>query len=99
MGVLLWLGRTQKKLKDGDLFLFYLIIYPIGRFLLEFLRLDQSMVGGVNANQVTMLVVALLSAGTLIWRHRSDFQKQAAQTDEETLDEAEEENKEDLEAA
>lgn len=83
MGVLLWLGRTQKRLKDGDLFLVYLIIYPIGRFLLEFLRLDQSMVGGFNANQVLMLVVALLSAGALIWRHRSDFQKQAAQADEE----------------
>lgn len=71
VGLLLWLGRRhQERLKAGDLFLVYLIVYPIGRFLLEFLRLDPSTVAGINANQILMLVVAVLSAGTLIWRHR-----------------------------
>jgi len=35
---LLWLGRRYPdRLKNGDLFLIYLIIYPVGRFFLEFL--------------------------------------------------------------
>jgi phosphatidylglycerol:prolipoprotein diacylglycerol transferase len=74
LGLLLWLGRRyQDRLKPGDLFLVYLIIYPLGRFLLEFLRLDPSRVAGINANQILMLVVAVLSVGTLIWRHRQQF--------------------------
>jgi phosphatidylglycerol:prolipoprotein diacylglycerol transferase len=71
LGILLWLGRKYSgKLKDGDLFLIYLIGYPVGRFLLEFLRLDASQIAGINANQTVMAVVALASAALLIWRHR-----------------------------
>ncbi len=70
MAVLLWLGRRyQDRLKNGDLFLIYLIIYPVGRFLLEFLRLDPTMVGGINANQALMAVAAIAATGLLIWRH------------------------------
>lgn len=68
---LLWLGRRfAQRLKRGDLFLIYLIAYPTGRFFLEFLRLDPSKVGGINANQAFMAIVALLSALSLFWRHR-----------------------------
>ncbi|MEJ2597934.1 MAG: prolipoprotein diacylglyceryl transferase [Anaerolineales bacterium] len=71
MFFLLWLGRRfANRLKAGDVFLVYLIIYPIGRFLLEFVRLDSSMVAGINANQYLMLVVILLSALALYLRHR-----------------------------
>jgi len=71
MGLLLWLGRRyQDRLKSGDLFLVYLIVYPIGRFFLEFLRLDSSQVAGLNANQTLMLIVLVLSSAVLIWRHR-----------------------------
>jgi phosphatidylglycerol:prolipoprotein diacylglycerol transferase len=70
MVVLLWLGRRyQDRLKNGDLFLIYLIIYPVGRFLLEFLRLDPTLIGGINVNQAVMAIVALAAAGLLIWRH------------------------------
>jgi len=70
VALLLWLGRRyQDRLLAGDLFLIYLIAYPLGRFLLEFLRLDPSQLGIININQTLMLVVALLSAGGLIWRH------------------------------
>jgi phosphatidylglycerol:prolipoprotein diacylglycerol transferase len=69
--LLLWLGRRfADRLKKGDLFLVYLIFYPVGRFFLEFLRLDTSQIGGINANQITMAVVALASTALLIWRHR-----------------------------
>jgi len=71
VGILLWLPRRyQDRLLAGDLFLIYLILYPIGRFLLEFMRLETSLVGGVNINQVLMAIVAIVSAGVLIWRHR-----------------------------
>ncbi len=62
----------------------YLIVYPIGRFLLEFLRLDPSTVAGINANQILMLVVAVLSAGFMAWRHRGE-----AKTARERVDVAE----------
>ncbi len=71
MGFLLWLGRRfPDRLKKGDLFLLYLIVYPAGRFALEFLRLDASQVAGLNANQTVMLVVAVASAILLFFRHR-----------------------------
>ena len=61
MFLLLWLSRRfGDRLKNGDLFLIYLIVYPVGRFLLDFLRLDASMVGGININQTVMAVVAVL---------------------------------------
>jgi phosphatidylglycerol---prolipoprotein diacylglyceryl transferase len=70
-GLLMWLARRYSdRLKTGDIFLVYLIVYPVGRFLLEFLRLDASQVGGVNANQTFMAVVAILAALLLFWRHR-----------------------------
>ena len=69
MVLLLWLNQRFKEcLKAGDVFLMYLIVYPFGRFLLEFLRLDSSQVAGINANQTVMLVVMIAAALTLIWR-------------------------------
>ena len=70
MGILLWLNRKySNKLKTGDIFLSYILIYSIGRFALEFLRLDPSPVAGFNINQTFMLVLLILSSGALIWRH------------------------------
>jgi phosphatidylglycerol:prolipoprotein diacylglycerol transferase len=71
MFLLLWLSRKHAdKLRKGDLALVYLIVYPVGRFLLEFLRLDSAQVGGLNANQTFMAVVAVVAAGILIVRHQ-----------------------------
>jgi phosphatidylglycerol:prolipoprotein diacylglycerol transferase len=76
MTLLLWLAhRYGGHLKDGDIFLVYLIVYPIGRFLLDFLRLDAAMIGGLNANQAAMAIVAVLSALLLFWRHREEFNR------------------------
>ncbi|MEA4909341.1 MAG: prolipoprotein diacylglyceryl transferase [Anaerolineaceae bacterium] len=72
MAFLLWLGRRwAARLKPGDIFLTYLIIYPVCRFCLEFLRMDPSPVAGLNVNQTLMGVVAISSTAFLIWRHRS----------------------------
>jgi len=71
MGFLLWFERRfANKLKDGDIFLTYLVGYSIGRFFLEFLRLDAPQIGTINFNQAFMLVVGLVSAFLLFWRHR-----------------------------
>jgi phosphatidylglycerol---prolipoprotein diacylglyceryl transferase len=71
MALLLWLSRRFKdRLKAGDIFLVYLVIYPLGRFLLEFLRLDSSQLAGINANQALMLVVMIAAGLILGWRHR-----------------------------
>ena len=68
--ILLWLARKyEDSLLPGDVFLIYLILYPLGRFLLEFLRIDQSVVAGVNANQSLMAVVAAAAAVLLVVRH------------------------------
>lgn len=73
MVLLLWLSRRFKdRLKIGDIFLVYLIVYPLGRFLLEFLRLDSSQLAGINANQALMLVVLVVASLLLGWRHRLD---------------------------
>ncbi len=75
MAFLLWLAhRFQKRLRPGDIFLVYLIVYPTGRFFLEFLRMDASQVAGVNANQAVMGVVAVAAAIALLLRHNHHFQ-------------------------
>jgi phosphatidylglycerol:prolipoprotein diacylglycerol transferase len=72
MLLLMYITRQySEKLKKGDVFLVYLMVYPTGRFLLDFLRLDASQVMSININQTLMAVVAVCAAITLIWRHRS----------------------------
>jgi phosphatidylglycerol:prolipoprotein diacylglycerol transferase len=71
LGVLLAISaKYRERLLAGDLFLIYLIIYSVGRFFLEFLRLDPSPVAGIDINQLAMAVVALASAVILFLRHR-----------------------------
>jgi phosphatidylglycerol:prolipoprotein diacylglycerol transferase len=71
LGVLLAISaKYRERLQAGDLFLIYLIIYSVGRFFLEFLRLDPSPVAGIDINQLAMAVVALASAVILFLRHR-----------------------------
>lgn len=76
MALLIWLGkRFTKWLKAGDIFLTYLVIYPLGRFCLEFIRVEYSPIGAINANQLMMAIIAVLSLIALFLRHRADFNK------------------------
>lgn len=71
MSALLWIERRyQDRLRRGSLLLTYLILYAIGRFGFEFLRLDASTVVGVNANQIFILVIGILAGIALLWRQR-----------------------------
>ena len=70
---LLWVWRRFRgRLLAGDLFLIYLIGYPLGRFLLEFIRIDIVRSYGLNFNQILMLLTALASAAFLFIRHRRE---------------------------
>ena len=72
VGILLWAARAYEKvMKPGDVFLLYLILYPFGRFMLEFLRIDSAQIGGLNTNQTLMAVVAVAAFATLLYRHRA----------------------------
>jgi len=71
MAILLWMARRfEKWLKAGDLFYIYMIMYSIGRFFLEFLRVDSSQVGGINFNQTFVVLVALGAGVSLFLNHR-----------------------------
>lgn len=71
MFFLLWLMRRfEGRLKEGDVFFAYLVAYPLGRFLLEFIRLDYVPLFAINLNQLVMLIVAIVSGVALFMRHR-----------------------------
>lgn len=62
--------RYAEKLRAGDLFLLYCVAYPTLRFFLDFIRLDNAQVLGLNANQSFMLVVVVVAAFLLINNRR-----------------------------
>jgi phosphatidylglycerol:prolipoprotein diacylglycerol transferase len=75
---LLYIARRYAgRLKTGDLFILYLIFYPVLRFGLEFLRLDSSQITAsalnltINANQTLMAVLAVVAAFWYSSRHRT----------------------------
>lgn len=69
--LLLWIARKYAdRLATGDIFLIYLITYPVIRILLDFLRLDASQVAGINANQTFMFIVLICASVALYLRHR-----------------------------
>ncbi len=69
--LLLWVGRRWRNwLKAGDLFLIYLVYYPVVRIFMEMLRIDSNMIGNLNTNQLIMLVVAIGALVALLYRHR-----------------------------
>ena len=85
MGLLIWIGlRFASKLMHGDIFNIYCIMYPVTRFTLEFLRLDESQVAGININQTSMAVVAVAAIIVLILRHT--LQKKQTLTSDDSLE-------------
>lgn len=89
--LILWLvdKKCHKKLFKGDLLWLYLVIYPVIRFFLEFLRLDPSPVKNINVNQTAMMVVGILAALVLIIRHTALKNKLAAREVEDAQRELE----------
>jgi phosphatidylglycerol:prolipoprotein diacylglycerol transferase len=80
--ILLYVARRfGDRLVRGDVFLLYCVLYPLGRFFIEFQRPDAWMMGPLAAAQVLSLLI--LAAATLIMlcRHRRRPAKEAAPVD------------------
>ena len=69
--LLMWIGRRfQDRLRKGDIFLLYLVWYPMGRFFIEFLRPDAWMLGPLAAAQVFALIIMALAVLSMVYLHR-----------------------------
>jgi phosphatidylglycerol:prolipoprotein diacylglycerol transferase len=71
--VLLWISRRfAKHLRDGDLFLIYLIWAPLGRFFIEFLRTDSWFFPGTPFDTAHILTggTVIVASVILFLRHR-----------------------------
>ena len=72
-GLLFWISRRfEDRLRPGDLLLLYLIWYPAGRFMIEFVRTDSWFFPGTPFNVVHVLsaIAVAVSLAVLIYRHR-----------------------------
>ncbi len=68
---LLVLGRKFKNwLRDGDIFLFYMIWYGVGRFGLEGLKPDVWTLGGFPTARWITLFAVVIAIAVLLYRHR-----------------------------
>ena len=69
---LIWVSRRfADRLKPGDLLALYMILYPLGRFFLEFYKLDAPVFGqGLTIAQVVSLVAMVVGLAFLVARHR-----------------------------
>jgi prolipoprotein diacylglyceryl transferase len=77
---LLWVARRfSERLKDGDVFVLYVSLYSVGRFLIETLRIDAAFVVGssIRGNLFVSGVLALGFALVLVLRHLRTLQKRS----------------------
>jgi len=69
--VLLYVARRfGQRLLNGEIFGLYLILYSLGRFLVEFQRPDAWMMGGLATAQWIAIALILLSLGIMLYRRR-----------------------------
>jgi phosphatidylglycerol:prolipoprotein diacylglycerol transferase len=73
--------RKRKKV-EGEVLFLYLIMYGVGRFLIEGLRTDSLMLGNLRVSQLLSLLLVLVF--TTLFIHRRIKKSKAA--DEETVD-------------
>ena len=75
--VLLWVARRfSERLKAGDIFMLYVILYSVGRFLVETLRVDQAFLIGdsIRGNLFVSGALILGFALLLLLRHSRSSQ-------------------------
>lgn len=67
---LLWF-RRRKGLKNGDVFLMYLILYSVGRFFIEGLRTDSLMLTPtIRVAQGISIIAVVVAVGIMLYRHK-----------------------------
>lgn len=66
------LKKKLPKIGTGKLFLIYVLYYSIVRFLLDFIRLDKTMIGWLNigVNQVILLIFVMISVHLLFKKRK-----------------------------
>lgn len=64
-------ARLGHKLRDGDVFFGYIILYPLGRFFIEFFRPDAWTMGGLATAQ--WIAIGCVAGGALIIALRHIF--------------------------
>lgn len=76
---LIWLVKKKKDLFEGEVAIWYLMLYCIGRFVIEFYRGDLIRGGfdGFSTSQIISLIMFLFSIGLLIYlsKRQKKFQK------------------------
>jgi phosphatidylglycerol:prolipoprotein diacylglycerol transferase len=78
--LILVLGRKfANRLREGDLFLIYLIWYPVGRIWVESLRPDAWKIGNIPTAQIVSAVLIVIAVVGLVIRHRKQPQLQLAE--------------------
>jgi phosphatidylglycerol:prolipoprotein diacylglycerol transferase len=73
--------RFGERLLTGDVFLFYCVLYPLGRFFVEFQRPDAWMLGPIATAQALSLVILTAAILLLVYRHRRRPKTEAAAAD------------------
>jgi phosphatidylglycerol---prolipoprotein diacylglyceryl transferase len=63
--------QSRRPLRNGSLFMIYLIVYSLGRVWIEGLRTDSLMFGSLRMAQVISLVGMAIGAAGLAWIYRS----------------------------
>jgi phosphatidylglycerol---prolipoprotein diacylglyceryl transferase len=65
--------RRNKFLKNGDIFLLYIILYSIGRFFIEGMRMDSLMIGIYRVAQLLSILIILIAVVILYWKHKTEI--------------------------
>ena len=71
-GILVWISlRRKKRLFWGDIILLYAILYPLGRFFIEFQRSEPDLwkLGGIPTAQVLAIASVAAAGALLLVRH------------------------------
>lgn len=66
------LRRRDQLLKRGELFLFYLVWYGVGRFAIEGMRTDSLMLAGLRVSQWLSAVLVLIGLVLFLFRRRKE---------------------------
>ncbi|MGT2771519.1 prolipoprotein diacylglyceryl transferase [Streptococcus marimammalium] len=66
--IIMTLRRIPKFLKEGEATFFYLIWYGIGRFVIEGMRTDSLMLGGLRVSQWLSAILVLVGAFMIVLR-------------------------------
>ncbi len=70
-----WLNKPAQQqrfgLCDGDVFWIYAIIYSIGRFIIEAIRVDSAMAGDIKVPQLFAVITIVVAFAIIAYNHRT----------------------------